>query len=114
MRVLGRLGLAGGPCLRRAVSCWGSAAARPQHQLIGCSAGLGLTVLYTLGCPAPVPAGVTIAATGGKDRVVRLWGLAPLVPSPVQKPQIATLRVSRGCLTGGRAGLPHYYAGVWH
>ncbi|KAL4440156.1 hypothetical protein ABPG75_003157 [Micractinium tetrahymenae] len=36
--------------------------------------------------------GVTIAATGGKDRVVRLWGLAPLVPSPVQKPQIATLR----------------------
>ena len=35
---------------------------------------------------------MTIAATGGKDRTVRLWGLAPLVPSPVQKPQIATLR----------------------
>ncbi len=37
-------------------------------------------------------AGVTIAATGSKDRTVRLWGLAPLVPSPVQKPGIATLR----------------------
>ncbi|PSC67197.1 WD-40 repeat-containing [Micractinium conductrix] len=37
--------------------------------------------------------GVTIAATGSKDRVVRLWGLAPLMPSPVHKPQIATLRV---------------------
>ncbi|EFN52794.1 hypothetical protein CHLNCDRAFT_138440 [Chlorella variabilis] len=35
---------------------------------------------------------VTIAATGGKDRTVRLWGLAPLLASPVQKPQIATLR----------------------
>lgn len=48
-------------------------------------------------------AGVTIAATGGKDRVVRLFGLAPLVPSPVQKPQIATLRVSgtaSGCVWG--------------
>ena len=43
--------------------------------------------------PAPCPAaGVTIAATGSKDRTVRLWGLAPLVPSPVQKPGIATLR----------------------
>ena len=40
----------------------------------------------------PLTAGVTIAATGSKDRTVRLWGLAPLVPSPVQKPGIATLR----------------------
>lgn len=52
-----------------------------------------------LNVPRPCHAGVTIAATGGKDRVVRLWGLAPLVPSPVQKPQIATLRVSWTAVT---------------
>ncbi|GAB4815422.1 hypothetical protein N2152v2_002468 [Parachlorella kessleri] len=36
--------------------------------------------------------GVCIAATGGKERVLKLWGLAPLLPSPVHQPQIATLR----------------------
>ncbi|PSC67584.1 transcription factor TFIID complex subunit Taf5-like isoform B [Micractinium conductrix] len=51
--------------------------------------------------------GVTIAATGSKDRVVRLWGLAPLMPSPVHKPQIATLRRcsrTRGSSSGGSGG----------
>ena len=43
-------------------------------------------------CACALPAGVTIAATGGNDRAVRLWGLAPLLPSPVQQPLIATLR----------------------
>ena len=36
--------------------------------------------------------GVTMAATGAKDRTVRLWGLALLAPSPANKPSIATLR----------------------
>ena len=49
----------------------------------------------SLPCLSP---GVTIAATGSKDRVVRLWGLAPLMPSPVHKPQIATLRVRQSSL----------------
>ncbi|KAI3431601.1 hypothetical protein D9Q98_004651 [Chlorella vulgaris] len=43
--------------------------------------------------------GVTIAATGSKDRTVRLWGLAPLLPSPVQKPQVAILRGHGGPVT---------------
>lgn len=57
---------------------------------------------------------MTIAATGSKDRTVRLWGLAPLAPSPVHKPGIATLRghgapvtclaMAGGGIDGGSSG----------
>jgi hypothetical protein len=61
---------------------------------------------------------VTIAATGGKDRTVRLWGLAPLVPSPVQKPQIATLRghgapVTCLAITGGSSCWGSSWGSSW-
>ena len=67
------------------------------HAPASCEAPYHPNLQHNLHCELPstprfVGAGVTIAATGGKDRTVRLWGLAPLVPSPVQKPQIATLR----------------------
>lgn len=74
----------------------GSAAVRACGQLFWRNVQLPTTSF--LAQPAPKPthlpldAGVTIAATGSKDRTVRLWGLAPLLPSPVQKPGIATLR----------------------
>lgn len=50
--------------------------------------------------PAGCCAGVTIAATGGKDRTVRLWGLAPLLASPVQVGVLAGLGMGMLCDAG--------------
>jgi hypothetical protein len=72
--------------LVESVDCW--LASVGSIALLVCRAWLSFDAFL----PVKVAAGVTIAATGGKDRTVRLWGLAPLVPSPVQKPQMATLR----------------------